>query len=417
MQPISKNNPNLHKGPTSSADFNRLQNDMHYDLTSLFDVANKHNIQIKDNMDILIRENFFMQNKIHELETAMERIKTNLLYKEQGQERQQLINSFYSMENVMTTDNSNAGYVDTLYGIGTMKDSDRVIKTSIRTDDGRVMIPSDLGMVVYESNNTRPINTVTGMRDYYLVTDDNVYKSFDRSNNNFWVHTSTFPEESKVTEVYGILHIKLPLKMLNNIFANVLTLHPYPEYSLTIADIQYKGYGDTWYRLPNYPTYKDAQDEERPTPIKNSSKLMFSFPKTEVTEIQIFYTQPYWFSNEGKRDFIYGFQEIGIEHRVFNTNVAEFVTEFSIEGTNKRFYTIEKPIAIPALGTEQDIEEMVEHKLYYSKALTSEFEFGNEILAPIQKVYVKTTLRSDGDVIPVVQDIKLDYTYKGLDDI
>src|SRR4051812_49384699 len=98
MQPISKNNPNLHKGPSSSAEFNRMQNEVHYDLTSLFGVANQHGIEIKDNMDILIRENFFMQNKINELQTAIEKIKTNLLYKEQGLQRQQLINSFYSMK-------------------------------------------------------------------------------------------------------------------------------------------------------------------------------------------------------------------------------------------------------------------------------------------------------------------------------
>lgn len=417
MQPISKNNPNLHKGPSSSAEFNRLQNDIHYDLTNLFDVANRHDLEIKENMDVLIRENFFMQNKINELETALDKIRTNLLYKEQGLQRQQLIQSFYSVENIVPGTNDNTGYVDTLYGVGTLKDSDRVVKTSYRSDDNQVIIPSSLEFTLMESNNTREINATTGMRDYYLVSDKNVVKGFDRNNNTFWIHTSSFPEESNVSEVYGLLHIKLPLNILNNIFTNVLTLHPYPEYSLGIADILYKGYGETWYRLPNYPTEKDAANNDRPVPIKNTSKLMFAFPKTEITEIQILFTQPYWFSNEGKRDFVYGFQDIGIEYRTYNTAVAEIVTKFSIEGTNKRFYTIEKPTVVAALGTEKDIESLVEHQLYYSDTLTSEFEFGNEILAPIQNVYVKTTLRSDGDIIPVVKDIKLDYTYRDLNDI
>lgn len=417
MQPISKNNLNLHKGPSSSAEFNEIQNSMHYDLTTLFGIANKHNIKIKENMDVLIRENFFMQNKIKELETALDRIRTNLLYKEQGLQQQHLIQSFYSMKNIVNVENTNAGFVDTIYGVGTIKDSDRVSKTSYRAENGEVMIPSSMQINLMESNNTREISKESGMRDYYMVDDIDTVQAFDQNNNTFWVHTSTFPEESNVTEVYGLLHIKLPLNILNNIYANVLTIHPYPEYALTIADIQYKGYGDTWYRLPNFPTEKDNQNNDKPVSIKNASKLMFAFPKTEVTEIQIFFTQPYWFVNEGKRDFVYGFQDIGLEYRTYNTAVAEFVTEFNIEGTNKRFYTIEKPIAVPALGTGQDIEELVEHKLYYSPSLTSEFEFGNEILAPIQKVYVKTTLRSEGDIIPVVQDIKLNYMYKDLEDI
>jgi hypothetical protein len=417
MQPISKNNPSLHKGPASSAEFNRMQNDIHYDLTALFDVANKHNLEIKDNMDILIRENFFMQNKIKEMEDLLKQIKTNLLYKEQGLQRQHLIQSFYSVENIVQSPSANGGLIDTLYGVATIRDSDRVVKTSYRSDDQQVILPSSLEFSLMESNNTRAINSSTGMRDYYLVADSGISKAFDRSNNTFWVHTSSFPEESNISEVYGLLHVKLPLNILNNIFTNVLTLHPYPEYSLTIADIQYKGYGDTWYRLPNYPTEKDAQNNDKPVPIKDASKLMFAFPKTEVTEIQIFFSQPYWFSNEGERDFVYGFQDIGVEYRSYNISVAEFVTKFSIEGTKKRLYTIEEPTTVAAVGTEQDIESLVEHKLYYSESLTSEFEFGNEILAPIQKVYVKTTIRSDGDTVPVIQDIKIDYTYKDLDDI
>lgn len=416
MQPISHNNPNLHRGPSSSLEFNRIQNDMHYDVSQLFSIANQHDLQIKENMDVLIRENFFLQNKINELSQALDKIKVDMIYKQQGLQKQQMIKSMYTMTNIVNNGTGQAK-VDTMYGVATIPESDKVSKLSYQSDDGNIIIPSTLKVDLLESTNTQPVNTSTGMREYYAVTDPNLVKAFDRSNNTFWVHTSSFPEESNVSEVYGHITINLPLNILNNVYVNTLILHPYPEYSMTIADIWYKGYDGTRYRLPNYPTAKNNQNQDVPVPIKNAGKLFFSFPKTEITEIQIFFTQPYWFSNEGKRDFVYGFQEIGVEYRAYNASVAELVTEFSLEGTNKRFYTIEKPLVVPAEGSPQDINSLVEHKLYYNNSLTSEFEFGNEILAPIQKVYVKTIIRSSGDIVPAIKDIKLDYMYKDISDV
>jgi hypothetical protein len=414
VQPITNLNPNLHRGPSNSQEFNQIQNSIHYDLTQLFDVANLHDQTIRDNMDILIRENFFLQSKIQELETKLEEIIVDYTYKGNNLNKQQAIKSMYTLENI--TLGSASATIDTLYGIATIADIDRTSKIIYRSDDGTVTIPSSFSVSVLESNNTRPINNV-GVRDYYTITDSNVIRSFDTSNNSIWAHTSSFPQESNISEVYGIIDIKLPLDMLNNLFANVLTIHPYPEYSMTIADILYKGYGNTWYRLPNFPKSIDSFGHESAVPIMNASKLMFSFPKIEITEIQIFFTQPYWFLNNGMRDFVYGFQEIGVEYRSYNSSIAQFTTAFDISDTNKRFYTIEKPITVANMGSDQSIDDLVNYQLYYDSALSNEFQFGNQILAPMQKVYVKTTLTNRGDVIPVVKNIKLNYIYKDMGDV
>ena len=416
MQPISQNNPNIYKGPSSSADFNKLRNEIHYDLGQLFDLANKHDDEIKTNMDVLIRENFFLQNKIVELEKLVDKIGTDLLYRSQGVQKQRLIKSFYSLEGLSDGDAGKEAYVNTVYGYLSVPASDTVSKISYQAEDGQVVIPESLQVSVYESNNIQQIDSTTGMRTYYEIEDDQTYRAFDRDTNSFWVHTTSFPEDSGVSEVYGNIHIKLPLDVLNNVYANTLVLNPFPEYSLRIRDIQVKGYGEQWYRLENYPTEKDANGNEVPVEIQNAGKLTFSFPKTEVTEVQILFTQPYWFASEGRREFVYGFQEIEVEHRVVNGTEAEVISEFSLEGTTKRFSVIQKPSVVPVTGSPQEIEDLVEHKLYYNKDLTNEFSFGNEIMAPIQKIYVKTIVRSQGEVIPMIRQVNLDYTYKELDE-
>lgn len=416
MQPISQNNPNVYKGPSSSADFNKLRNEMHYDLTQLFELANRHEEEIKTNMDVLIRENFFLQNKVVELEKLVDKIGTDLLYKNDGLKKQRLIKSMFSLDGLSDGDVGKEAYVNTVYGYMSVPASDAVSKVSYRTEDGQVVIPESLEVTVYESNNTQEIDTTTGMLTYYETEDDQIYRAFDRDKNSFWVHTSSFPEDSGVSEVYGIMHIKLPLDVINNVYANTLVLNPFPEYSLRIRDIQVKGYGEQWYRLENYPTEKDVDGNEVAIEIQNASKLTFSFPKTEVTEVQILFTQPYWFASEGRREFVYGFQEVEVEYRVVNGTEAEVISEFSLEGTTKRFSVIEKPSVVPLVGSSQEIDDLVEHKLYYNKDLTNEFSFGNQIMAPIQKVYVKTIIKGQGEVVPMIRQINLDYTYKELDE-
>jgi hypothetical protein len=254
------------------------------------------------------------------------------------------------------------------------------------------------------------------MRTYYEIEDDNTYLAFDRDKNTFWVHTSPFSEDSGVSEVYGIVHITLPLDVINNLSANTLVINPFPEYSLRIRDVQVKGQGEQWTRLENYPTEKDVNGVDVPIEIQNASKLTFTFAKADVTEIQILFTQPYWFTSEGQREFVYGFQEIELQNRIFNGAEAEIISEFSLEGTTKRFSTILKPSVVPLVGTSQTIDDLVEHKLYYNKDLTNEFSFGNEIMAPIQKVYVKTIIHGQGEVVPMIRQINLDYTFKELDE-
>lgn len=416
MQPITQNNPNLYKGPSSSAEFNKLRNDIHHDLTQLFSVANQHDEDIRTNMDVLVRENFFLQNRIQELQTLVDTINQDLLYKSNGLSKQRLIKSFFSVDGLSDGDVTKQAYINTVYGFLSIPASNTVSKISQVADDGTVIMPASLKVTAYESTNTQAIDTTTGMRTYYTIDDDNVYRAFDTDKNSFWVHTSSFAEDSGVSEVFGNLHIQLPLDVVNNTYSNTLIINPFPEYSLRIRDIQVKGLGEQWYRLPNYPTEKDANGNDVPVQIDDAGKLFFSFPKSEITEIQILFSQPYWFSSEGQREFVYGFQEIELDYRVVNNTQAEVISEFSIEGTTKRFSTIQKPTAVPLVGTYQEIDGLVDFKLYYNKDLTNEFNFGNEIMAPIQKVYVKTIVTGDGDNVPLIRQINLDFNFKELDE-
>lgn len=67
MRPITLRNPNLNKGPSSSEEFNKLRNDIQTDITNLFDIVNSHDGIISENMDHILRENYFLQNRLQEV--------------------------------------------------------------------------------------------------------------------------------------------------------------------------------------------------------------------------------------------------------------------------------------------------------------------------------------------------------------
>ena len=182
---------------------------------------------------------------------------------------------------------------------------------------------------------------------------------------------------------------------------------------MRIRDIQYRGYNTQWSRLENYPT-ETSETGEVPVVIENCRKLFFQFGRTEIVELRIFYSQPYWFENEGRRTFSYGFQDIDLSYKSFTEKQCELVSVLDLTGKNAVFSKIGMPEAISASGTESNIRALVSHQLYYDASLQSEFDFNSVILAPLEKVYIKTVLKKEGDSIPVLKEIRFPYTFQSI---
>ena len=73
---------------------------------------------------------------------------------------------------------------------------------------------------------------------------------------------------------------------------------------------------------------------------------------------------------------------------------------------------IDEPEVIPAPGTHQNLLNLVEHKLYYDQDMHDEFSFNETILPDIETVYIKTILKKEGDIVPVIKEIRVPYLFK-----
>lgn len=408
MKPITLQNPNLNKGPSSSTEFNKLRNDVQTDITSLFNVANNHEDEIANSMDHILRENFFLQNRLQKLEGRIVELERE--YQNSNLDGQSIFSrSFFHASNVMASNPNSPVSVDTLHGIVSPVVVRSHDKIAYKNDFGQSILPSNLDITVYESTDVDPIDETTQQRVFQKVDTKNIRAAFDGDKNSFWISKAAFNENKCVTEVYGLIHVKIPQEISNNVYTNTLILHPSPEYSMSLLDIQYKNQNNEWRRLETYPT-KTEGTSQVPVEVGEMGKMIFSFPKSQMTEIKIMVKQPYWFKHDNKRVFMYGFQDIVAEYREYSQDQAEFVTKFSLEGTGRRFTSIGNPNVTVPVGCPTFNDNTVKHELYFDEGLTEKFEFSNDIFQTVQTVYIKTILKTFGTEAPILREIELPYT-------
>lgn len=408
MRPITLQNPNLNKGPSSSVEFNKLRKDMQTDLTTLFNIVNEQDDAIAGNMDHILRENFFLQNRLYKLEARVKELE-NDYQSNKFSEQSILSRSFYHASNISSQNTSSPISVDTLHGVVSPVVVKSMDKIAYRNDQGNYILPSNFEVNAIESTDTEPIDEVTKDRKYYSIDTTNISKAFDGDKNSFWVRQAEFNEEKCVTEVYAIVYLKIPQDISNNVYTNTLLIHPSPEYSMSILDIQYKNANGEWKRIDTYPTKMQSDGVVVPEEITEAGKLIFSFPKHEITEIQIKVKQPYWFAHDNKRIFMYGFQDVTVEYREYSNDAAEFVTKFVLPDPDRRFSSIKNPLVTTPIGCAPVNDYMVKHELYFDEGLTEQFEFSTDIFQPIHTVYIKTILKVVGEQVPLIREIELPY--------
>lgn len=413
MRPITLRNPNLNKGPSTSEEFNKLRNDIQTDITTLFNIVNEHDDVIAENQDHIIRENYFLQNRLQKLEGRVRELEKD--YQNNSLAGESIMTrSFYHASNIISSNPNSPVNVDTLHGVVTPVVVKAHDKIAYRNDLGEYILPSNLEVAVYESSDVEPIDPETQERKYYSVDSTGIRKAFDGDKNTFWVRHSESNENKCVTEVYGLIHVKIPQNISNNVYTNSIILHPSPEYSMSILDIQYKNQNGEWRRVETYPV-KKVGNSDVPEEIAESGKLVFSFPRRQVTELQIKVKQPYWFRHDNKRIFMYGFQDIIVEYKEHSQDAAEFTTKFSLEGTDRRFTNIITPKVTVPVGCPAFNDYTVKHELYFDEGLTEQFDFSTDIFQPVQAVYVKTVLKTAGDQVPILREIELPYRHEELE--
>lgn len=407
----SLRNRNKFRGPSSSKEFNEQNKNIRKDIELVYHLLNDNERDIAESNQVLINENFFLQRRVEALEGEVRKLETQF---ESDEEKPVVYSNFYNSSNIHL-DTSSPVIIDREYGVAMPRPTSITNKLSHLTDSGRTIVPHDLEVIIEEEHTKefRSIELREKMRDAGLqeddiftqtnqVNSDQFERIVDKKRDTFWTRQVVASDN---LELFGRMIIRVPKEGVTNLFSNTLTLSPYPEGSMTIHSIMVKGLGNQWDLLDNYPTEEDV-----PLPIRNAGKLLFHFPRREITEIIINFSQPYFLQNNEDKVFTYGFQGVDLEYRLFTEKASSFLTEINVASNSAYIQEVDTPQVVPAVGATKDIDYLIDHKLFLDKSLETEFNFNTDILTPVDKVYVQTTLKRDGEKVPVLREIQTSYT-------
>ena len=400
MQPISEKREARFRGPTSSEDFNKWIDDNYYDLVQLFNATTINKDKIRDNKTLLLRENFFLQKKITQLESDLEAILETIagIVDDPNTPRKLLSNSFSSMDNII----SNSCHIDTNYGIAHLPLlQPQISKAYLVNEDQEVFVPKSLKVELYESE--APFQ---GIKEELLpainrVETENIMKAFNGKRDEFWQRAVY--KDNTIDEIYSIIDIELPQNIINHTKINTLYLSPTPQYSFSLLEVLYYRAGE-WRTLSTYP----GADIGEPQEIREMGNKSFIFIPQETVKLRLYLKQDNWISEAGSRVFTYGFKTVDIMFSRFQYSQSSLVTHFKIPDESLTFNTVEYVEVVSAKGGIQD-SSLVSTKIFLDENLEYPAQADNLEMGT-KDLYVEVTMKPKDGASPTISKVNMFYT-------
>lgn len=387
-----------------SADFNKLIKSFTTDIINVFNATNKNEEAIKKNQDALIQENLFLQRKIKELEEKMKTVEA-AVNKVQGKSNvYKMYKTFYTAESIVS---GPLYHHDPDYGIITIPYKDQqslsLSQYPIEFLRKNIDLLVEYRLIDGSGEQIGPTTTIT------LNDNPELINILDKNNSTYWFESIIVGDN-----IYSIdfkVIINMPLRIIPNIFVNSVGIKPHPIYSLTLKDIKYTdANSNNSYRLPTYPT-EIIGNETVAKPIEDLENIKFMFPTIATNKLEFTFSQPYYIQSGDKRIFIIGLKGIDIENMSITSEEASFIIKLELPGEGRHFSTILEPSVIP-LTDGIDYGDLVTHELIYDLRTGATFPFGSQIASNRNEVYIKTTIRRDGEYIPAIRGLEIGYLLK-----
>lgn len=404
-RPLSESQGYIDISKGSSADFNRLIKSFTTDITNVFNSTNENDSKIRLNQDVLIQENLFLHRKLKEVEEKVKTVEAAFDKVKGTSNSYKVYKTFHTLESIKTGENY---HYDNDYGIITMGYEDAQAISISQYPKQFLKKNIDISVEYKTLNNlgeqVGPTHTTS------LGDDPSLLNLIDRDDSTFWV--KNIETDSTVSSIDFTVTINMPVRIIPNLFINSIGIKSHPIYSMTLKDIIYTDANNkNRLSLPTYPS-DTVNDIRIPQSISQIDSLKFMFPTITTNKIELKFNQPYHIQYGDIRRFIIGFRNIELETISVSSEVAYFITELKIPNGSQYFFRVLEPKVIPIVeGT--DYGDLIKHELLYTLSPDSQaFTFGSEISSNRDVVYIKTTIRRDGEIIPAFKGIEFSYLPK-----
>ena len=398
MKPLLSSLATPYRGPANSEEYNTLFNTVHADLSKLYNISSENAKDIMENMDVLIMENFILQNKIAELQQRVSDVAMSLSDKDGFK---YLSKSFvnmhdlsYAIEGTEEIEEKSRLYLDTLHGVILNPIGSSYSRTRATDLNGDSFVNEAVSIEIYEGD--------TEETKYLVEPDMSPFRLFSSDPSVFWYREKF----SSADEIFFTLKIKLFTAATSNNYVNNITLTPFPDLSMLITNITYTDLNGGEHPLPTFPI----------NGIEGFTRTRFAFDKIEAKEITLYGKQSNYFKESNEKKFIYGFKNVDVSYNEYATKQSSIITKFTLDKYNKKFDSISYPTIALGPGSVTNIEDAIEHKLYivHTNGTTiAEQDFNTTIVQlDCSNAYIVTTVSNVNETSPLLKNLSISFATK-----
>lgn len=326
-----------------SEKYNDHTEQVFYDLTELFNMANEQEREIDRMKQFHEVGSHFAQEQMDQMKRELQALK----------------------EDIAAVQRPGVEYTKLLFPSDARPDLsvDEYERALIDMQHDLISLPyssfSSSKLYLYDELNAEYIvpNTlkyeVTPKADNLTIRENDFMDALTPDTFKFWHRQYTYFNGLK-DQVEASVVIKLPDSIISNRDVNTIYIHPFPLNTMDIVNVEYQLDGG-WQTIPGF------------APIENAGNVRFSFSPLEMSEIRITLRQRYFVTKGNQNIFHMGIREIGVSHHDYQVGVGRFEipVEFNEAFTNKEITGI-KPVYFneSTLSVHQKNTRLLTFKIY-----------------------------------------------------
>jgi hypothetical protein len=377
-----------------SEKFNDHIEEVFYDLTELFNMANEQERDIQTIRSFHEVGSHFAQEQMDQMKRELAALKEDLsAVQRPGQEYTKMLFPADAAPDE-TVDEYERALIDTQHDVITLPFSS--------FSSSKLYLYDELNHEYIVPNTLQ--YDVTPHVDNLIIKETDFIHAITPDEFAFWHRQYTYFSGLK-DQVEAQITIKLPDNIISNRDVNTIYIHPFPLNTMDIMNVEYQLDGG-WRTIPGFK------------PIEEAGNVRLCFSPLEMSDVRVTLRQRHFITKGNQQIFHMGLRELGVSHNDYQVGVGRFdiPVEFNTAFSNKEIISI-KPIYLneETLSVNQKSTRLLTFKVYEVD------DNGNLIYLndtfPIQikkrKILLKGVLSFDQNTrsAPTLSGIEL--TYKG----
>ncbi len=304
---------------TSSNKQNEMLEQVFYDLTELFNIANLQESEIKRIRKFFEVSSHYSQEQLSDMEMELNALKEDLdAIQRPGQVYKKKIYP-RAMRSDRVAETYEQALIDTQHDIVTLPYS--------ANSTSKIHLYDEINQE-YILPNTIDVD-IEPKADDQFIKENSFRHALTPDEHTFWHREYTYFSGLK-NHVDATITITLPDDIISNRDVNTIYIHPFPLNTLDILNVEYQLDGG-WNTLPGFKSIENA----------GNTKLCFS--PTEMSKVRITLRQRHFVKKGSRQVFHMGIREIGVAHNDYQKGVGRFEipVEFNSAFNNKEILDIQ----------------------------------------------------------------------------